>query len=316
MIVVPTNADVPFARDEAPLVSVTIPSYNYAHLIHETLDSVLAQDYPNMEVLVGDDGSTDDTPKLMERYVKEHGDRVRYLRLEHAGLGATRNRLTAAAKGEYLALVDSDDLWLPGKLTKQMRYMLANPKAGLCHTALDFFGMPGLKPWVVTDPAKQHTGYCFEKEYWGNDVMVPTVVLRKSMMPGEGFYLDLRGVEDYAMWIEMCYFHPFIYIPEILAKYRKHAKQMTADGTDRTKVICGLARLRFLDKHRPRFKPDEWESLRKRTLKRLEEDAYDRYWRGDWKMAKLGFGYLEQYGHKVKWKHKTRASLQAALVKR
>src|SRR5262249_5279556 len=144
----------------------------------------------------------------------------------------TRNALLENARGEFLALVDSDDLWLPGKITLQVREMLARPEVALCHTGCDFFGMPGLKPWVVEDPAKQHTGSCFENEFWQNDVLVPTVMLRRSMVPKEGFYLDLKGTEDYAMWMELSFLHPLHYIPTITARYRRHAHQMTSDGTE------------------------------------------------------------------------------------
>jgi glycosyltransferase involved in cell wall biosynthesis len=103
----------------SPLVSVIIPTYNRAALLCEAVDSVLQQTYRNIEVIVVDDGSTDDTTAAMEKY----GDRVRYSRRPNAGVNAARNLGFKQARGEYIALLDSDDLWAPYKLELQVRLL-------------------------------------------------------------------------------------------------------------------------------------------------------------------------------------------------
>lgn len=102
-----------------PLVSVVIPTYNRAALLCEAVDSVLQQTYRNIEVIVVDDGSTDDTRAVMEKY----GDKVRYSRRPNAGVNAARNLGFKQARGEYIALLDSDDLWAPYKLDLQVRLL-------------------------------------------------------------------------------------------------------------------------------------------------------------------------------------------------
>src|SRR5688572_5767710 len=109
---------------DPPLVSVVIPTYNYGHLVAEAVDSALAQTYPAVEVLVVDDGSTDDTWDRLARY----GDRIRCVRQANAGLSAARNTGIRAAHGEYVALLDSDDAFHPRKLDLQMRYLTSRPE--------------------------------------------------------------------------------------------------------------------------------------------------------------------------------------------
>lgn len=112
------------------LVSVLIPTYNRAYILGQAIDSVLAQDHPQLEVIVVDDGSTDDTPALLAGY----GDRVRVVRQANAGLAAARNAGLALARGEFIAFQDSDDLWAPWKLTVQVALMRRVPDMALCWT--------------------------------------------------------------------------------------------------------------------------------------------------------------------------------------
>ena len=112
-------------------VSVIIPTYNRAALVKEAVASVLAQTWREFELIVVDDGSTDDTPEALAPYAS----RIRLLRRENrGGVSAARNAGMAAARGEWLAFLDSDDLWLPEKLARQMAYLAAHPDAAWCQT--------------------------------------------------------------------------------------------------------------------------------------------------------------------------------------
>ena len=110
-----------------PLVSVIIPAYNSGPYLAETIESALGQTYPHREIIVVDDGSTDDTGSRVARY----GAAVTYIRQEPAGVGAARNRGLAAARGEYIALLDHDDLWEPDKLAVQVAVAARHPESGL-----------------------------------------------------------------------------------------------------------------------------------------------------------------------------------------
>ncbi len=124
-----------------PLVSAVIPAYNAAAWIRETIESVLAQDYPALEVIVVDDGSADETAALAGGY----GERVRCLRQSNAGQGAARNLGARHATGKYLAFLDSDDLWKPGKTAAQVELLEARPDAALAFCDYEPFGEPGAR---------------------------------------------------------------------------------------------------------------------------------------------------------------------------
>jgi glycosyltransferase involved in cell wall biosynthesis len=124
------------------LVSVVIPSYNRAYCITTTVDSTLAQTHKNLEILIVDDGSSDGTRELIaERYRDE--PRVRYIYQSNAGVSAARNHGLRLARGEFLALLDSDDIWLPWKVEAQLRCLEALPTAGMIWTDMDAIGPDG-----------------------------------------------------------------------------------------------------------------------------------------------------------------------------
>src|SRR3990172_11149387 len=113
-----------------PKVSVIIPTFNCEEYIEETLSSVLFQTFTDFEVIVVDDGSTDNTIKVIKPYL----DKISYIQKDNGGQGSARNLGISLAKGEYLAFLDSDDLWLPDKLSLQVGYMENNPNVSLTFT--------------------------------------------------------------------------------------------------------------------------------------------------------------------------------------
>jgi glycosyltransferase involved in cell wall biosynthesis len=124
------------------LVSVVIPSYNRAYCIATTVDSVLAQTHKQLEILIVDDGSSDGTRDLIaERYRGE--PRVRYIHQSNAGVSAARNHGLRLATGQFVALLDSDDIWLPWKVEAQLRCLEALPTAGMIWTDMDAIGPDG-----------------------------------------------------------------------------------------------------------------------------------------------------------------------------
>src|SRR5918996_212462 len=116
-------------------VSVVIPTYNYGRYLPEAVESVLHQTFPDLEVIVVDDGSTDDTRELIGRF----GDKVCYIYQRNQGLPAARNTGIRAARGEYVGFLDSDDLWLPGKLALQVPRLDSRQAVGLVYADALFF---------------------------------------------------------------------------------------------------------------------------------------------------------------------------------
>jgi len=113
-----------------PEISVIIPTYNHSRFIKEAIDSVLGQSYNDFELIVVDDGSTDDTKAIAISY----GDKIKYFYQGNKGRGAARNKGVSLASGEYIAFLDSDDIWFPEKLEKQMAYIKNNDFEGLLHS--------------------------------------------------------------------------------------------------------------------------------------------------------------------------------------
>ncbi len=131
--------------EKPPLVSVIIPIYNGAHHLHAALESVFAQTYRPFEVLVVDDGSVDDSSVIAQSFPD-----VRYIHQTNQGVAAARNRGIQAARGEFLAFLDQDDLWVPEKLKLQIDYLLNHPDLGYTLTQQEYFLDPGatLPAWV------------------------------------------------------------------------------------------------------------------------------------------------------------------------
>jgi GT2 family glycosyltransferase len=224
---------------DAPLVSVVVPTYNRASLIGRTIESVLAQTYPAVEVVVVDDGSSDDTQeRIAERY---GGDaRVRYFHQENAGPAMARNAGFAQARGEYVALLDSDDTWFPWKLSLQVRCMQRYPELGMTWTDMQMIDpsdqvvdpaylrhMYSAYAWFTNDQIFPHTwplseiapdladvvgaaplrvGNIFSKMIMGNLVHTSTVVLRRDRLARvKGFDESLRRTgEDYDFHLRTC----------------------------------------------------------------------------------------------------------------
>ena len=111
-----------------PTVSVVIPAYNAAWCVHKAIDSVLAQDFRDLEVVVVNDGSTDDTMAVLRRY----GDSIQVVSQSNGGMSSARNAGIRASRGEFLAFLDSDDWWLPGKLRGQVELLRNRPELGFC----------------------------------------------------------------------------------------------------------------------------------------------------------------------------------------
>jgi len=122
-----------------PFISVLIPTYNCEQFIEEAINSILAQDYKNLEIIVVDDGSTDNTENIVERFIDTRCTTspipdIRYFRKEHSGIAETRNMCLEKAKGEYIAWCDADDYWLKGKLQAQMKYFEEHPECEIVFT--------------------------------------------------------------------------------------------------------------------------------------------------------------------------------------
>jgi glycosyltransferase involved in cell wall biosynthesis len=216
-----------------PKVSVVIPTYNRREWLTEAVDSVLRQSYADYEIIVADHGSTDGTAAAMK---KIFGEKVRLLSLENCPLPACpRNHGIRAAKGEYVAFLDSDDLWLPDKLESQIPAMEANPEWGWSYGNAERFG-PGVSPGTVETGAWQlYSGDVFRRLMLGNFIPSCTVVARRKCLEEAGGFDEtaaLRSAEDYELWLRLASRYRLHAVPRVVARYRVSEGQISKDPAD------------------------------------------------------------------------------------
>jgi GT2 family glycosyltransferase len=230
-----------------PVVSVCIPTHDRVDWLAEALDSVLAQSLREFEIVVGDDASSDGTADLL---AARSETRLRWLRhREPLGVAKNRNALLAAARGRYVAWLDSDDRLLPEMLERQCARLEREPRTAFVHGGFDTIGADGrtLPEWPqpfdadVVEPGHE----AFAELSTGNYVTAPTVVVRRSAHEAVGGYRDsLASGEDWEMWMRLALHGDVAYTSAKVAQYRWHpgslARTAEADGRRFDRELAAL----------------------------------------------------------------------------
>jgi glycosyltransferase involved in cell wall biosynthesis len=210
----------------AKTVSVVLPTFNRAWIVREAIDSVLGQTYKDFELIVVDDGSTDET----ESVLAEYGGQIRVIRQENRGVSAARNAGIVNASGKLIALLDSDDLWIPKKLEMQVDFFRRNPEALICQTQ---------EIWIRNgkrvNPRKRHkklSGMIFEPSLSLCLVSPSAVMFDKILIDDVGFFDEtLPACEDYDLWLRVGLKYPVFLIDENLTVKRGgHADQLSRNA--------------------------------------------------------------------------------------
>jgi len=190
------------------LVSVIIPTYNRAACLKEAIESVINQTYKQLELIVVDDGSTDTTGELLQQY----GTVLSVLHTSHRGPSAARNCGIAAARGEHIAFLDSDDVWLPDKLRAQILFFQDHPEARVCQTEEIW-----IRSGVRVNPMKKHkkySGWIFEQCLPLCIVSPSSVMIERSVFSSVGLFDEtFLACEDYDLWLRIAARYP-IYLIE------------------------------------------------------------------------------------------------------
>ncbi len=209
-------------------VSVIVPTYNRADLIPYTINSVLSQTMSDWELIVVDDGSTDDTESAVRRY---QDARVRYIRQENAGVSVARNRGAAHATGEYLCFLDSDDELLPQKLAQQAGYLDAHPSIGLVAGGYLVIDREG-QPLTAVTPWRSHPSLDLATLILTCPLVLHAVLLRRAWFTRVGgFAANLSGAADHDLWLRLAYAGcPMEWTREVLCRYRLHGSNMIGDA--------------------------------------------------------------------------------------
>ncbi|RMG09848.1 MAG: glycosyltransferase [Acidobacteria bacterium] len=206
-----------------PLVSVVIPNYNYANFLEEAIASVLAQTYPNIEIIVVDDGSSDNSREVLKKYTSQ----VKVIFQSNQGVSVARNTGVAESKGDLIAFLDADDIWLSTKVEKQVDLFTRDSSLGLVHVGVEEIDPNGRGLKIRMDGA---FGWVLEE----------LLLLRSSVLGGGsgamvwrevfdnlgGFDPRLSTSADWDFYCRLARFYPIGFVPEILLKYRIHRTSM------------------------------------------------------------------------------------------
>ncbi len=212
---------------ERPLVSVVMPAYNAEAFVADAIDSVLAQDYRPIEVLVVDDGSTDATAAVVQRY----GEPVRCLSQANAGPAGARNLALEHATGRYIAFLDADDVWHPHKLAVQVPMMEANPAVGICGAQVKGFrSVPDLA-WEDAPADTAWTPVDAADVIIRNRFRTSTVLARaEAVRQAGGFDADIFGPEDWDLWRRITQRWPGMSMRTVLAGYRERDESVSSNA--------------------------------------------------------------------------------------
>jgi glycosyltransferase involved in cell wall biosynthesis len=216
------------------LVSVIIPTYNRAELLPRAVESVLAQSYPGCELIIIDDGSTDGT----EQYLASLGEDIICIGIPHSGVSRARNRGIAAASGDWIAFLDSDDYWLPMKLERQACYLREHPEYRICHTDEIW-----IRNGTRINQGKKHRkrdGWFFLESLNLCLISPSSVLIHRSILNDVGgFDESFEWVEDYDLWLRITSRYPVGYIDEkLVVKTGGHYDQLSSktEGIERQRI--------------------------------------------------------------------------------
>jgi len=223
-----------------PLISVVIPCYNARAYVAAAIRSVLAQDWPDLEIVLVDDGSSDQSAEL----IRENFPGIRLVQQANAGVAAARNNGIAQARGEWIAFLDADDIWLPGKLRAQMALLGATPGARMSYTAWQVWASldPAPSPDYFVELASRSgnqalwtgaSGWIYPQLLLDCVVWTSTVLAHRSVFAEVGrFDNTLRIGEDWDLWLRASRITPILRVSVPYALYRMHPASITRSALE------------------------------------------------------------------------------------
>ena len=203
-------------------VSVVMPVYNAARFLGEAVESILAQSFEEFELIAADDGSTDESAEILERYAR--GDRrLRVFRCAHEGLPATLNFGCARAEGKYIARMDADDIALPSRFERQIEFLNKHRRVTILGTQLERIREDGTSMGFTNHPL-EHAQIAANMQKFCC-IHHPTVMMRTEAMRELGGYREaFHGAEDHDLWLRAAEQFEFANLPDVLLRYRLHTE--------------------------------------------------------------------------------------------
>ncbi|NOR68307.1 MAG: glycosyltransferase [Methylomarinum sp.] len=209
-----------------PLVSIITPIYNGENYLAHSILSALNQTYTNFELILVNDGSTDQSKTIAKGYLKD--SRIHYIEQKNAGVAAARNTAIKTAKGKYIAFLDQDDIWFQNKLEIQVSAIEQDNSLAFVYSKQNIINSQGEK--IQFNWPTGASGNCFEELFVRNKTTILTVLLRKSILDEIGLFNEqLSGTDDYEMWLRITLKHPIHFIDQALASYRTHDSNVSND---------------------------------------------------------------------------------------
>jgi glycosyltransferase involved in cell wall biosynthesis len=229
-----------------PLVSVVIATYNMSRYLPLAVESVLAQTYPHLELHIVDDGSTDGTVAVLERFASV--PRVTCHRHPNGGQARAKNAGIRASAGDIVAFLDADDIWLPDKLAQQVPVLWQSPTTGVVYSPVEYIDAEGHRLPSAPDGAHPR-GRIAPYLFLDNCIPFPTAIVRRRCLDEVGLFDEsLRMSIDWDLWLRIAVDHDFEYLPRATALYRIWGGQMSHDAGTRFDCTRKVM-VRFLEKH-------------------------------------------------------------------
>lgn len=248
-----------------PTVSVVISAYNYGRYLAMAVESVLAQSYRDFELVIVDDGSTDDTPDVVRRYLDQ--PQVRYFRKPNGGQASAKNRGIQESVGAFVAFLDADDVWHTDKLARQLPLFLGRPEVGVVFSGVHCVDREGKPAGEWTMPA--YRGAVTQELFIDNFVPFSSAVVRRECFERLGVFDEsLPMAIDYDLWLRFSVEYEMDYVPDPLLFYRMGHGQMSGNVELRFQCASRVARA-FMKRHpgvidRETYRRDRAYSLRSR----------------------------------------------------
>lgn len=225
------------------LVSIIMPVHNGAVYLAEAIQSILAQTYLGWELIIVDDGSTDDSLTIANEFAHQD-DRIRVLHQANRGLPGALNAGLRRATGRYVAVLAQDDQWLPSYLQTTVAVLEANPEAGAVYALaqmMDINGhnLPQRVGRIVTPDQ------LYDRLIDGNFILACTVMMRRSALDAVGWYDETLYSEDWDLWLRLAAAYPILAVPDVLLRYRVHDKNMTAQLAKMEQCMFAVVRKHF-----------------------------------------------------------------------
>ncbi len=215
-----------------PRVAAIIPAYNAARFLPHALDSVLRQTYSDWEVVVVDDGSTDNTREVAEAAIPTFGGRLRYVYQPNRGVSAARNTAIRNTNASLIALLDADDIWEPNRLQLGLEVMDSQPEVGLVHGKIARIDVAGNILGHPPAPSRKYLEGSIAKHIYCRraHLLAPTVLFRRSCLDRVGYFDEtMHTTEDRDLWFRIAQHYAVGYIDQVIARYRISPNSATKD---------------------------------------------------------------------------------------